>query len=198
MFIIICLSIIQSKYIVGYHVGILFFISCLCYNYPTEIKWSHRIRTHICRCANTKEMIMFWFFRVFATPIRFVPYISVDIRSLICKCSCNRGYWSWKRWMIRLNAFLLSFYIEKGSYGAPPNHGYKDSSMGQQSEPYVYVPSGSMPSANQHIPTGDNVPMVKGFEFNTESIRRGFIRKVYSILSVRNYKKLYHLSHKYL
>lgn len=68
---------------------------------------------------------------------------------------------------------------EKGSFGAPPNVGHKDGSTAHQSEPYVYVPS-----ANQHVTSDDSDPIVKGFEFNTESIRRGFIRKVYTILSV--------------
>lgn len=52
--------------------------------------------------------------------------------------------------------------------------------------PYGY-PSTNMPPQDQYVPNqhlGDTDPMVKGFEFSTESIRRGFIRKVYSILSV--------------
>lgn len=50
-----------------------------------------------------------------------------------------------------------------------------------------YGSSSSMPSQDPYMPnatTTDTDPMVKGFEFNTASIRRGFIRKVYSILSV--------------
>lgn len=70
--------------------------------------------------------------------------------------------------------------------GAPPNAGYKDTPPYPQQTPYVYA-SSSMPPADQHVPTNpDTDPFVKGFEFNTESIRRGFIRKVYSILSVRD------------
>lgn len=41
-----------------------------------------------------------------------------------------------------------------------------------------------VPPSNQHMPVSDEEPMVKGFEFSDMSIRRGFIRKVYSILSV--------------
>jgi len=49
--------------------------------------------------------------------------------------------------------------------------------------PYGHVP----PPPTQHIPYSDNStePIVKGFEFSDESIRRGFIRKVYSILSIQ-------------
>lgn len=70
--------------------------------------------------------------------------------------------------------------------GGPPPHsgGYKDGPSYAQPA-YGYAPA-SMPPADQHVPTNpDTDPFVKGFEFNTESIRRGFIRKVYSILSVR-------------
>lgn len=51
--------------------------------------------------------------------------------------------------------------------------------------PYGY-PSTHVPPQDLHVPSNatDTDLMVKGFEFNTESIRRGFIRKVYSILSV--------------
>lgn len=52
--------------------------------------------------------------------------------------------------------------------------------------PYGY-PSNNLPPQDLHyVPNvaTDTDPMVKGFEFSTESIRRGFIRKVYSILSV--------------
>lgn len=49
-----------------------------------------------------------------------------------------------------------------------------------------YGSSSSMPPQDPYMPnaTTDTDPMVKGFEFSTASIRRGFIRKVYSILSV--------------
>lgn len=48
------------------------------------------------------------------------------------------------------------------------------------------VPYGHVPPPSQHVPYNDTAtePIVKGFEFSDESIRRGFIRKVYSILSV--------------
>lgn len=51
--------------------------------------------------------------------------------------------------------------------------------------PYGYA-STNLPPPDMHVPNNvhDTDPMVKGFEFNTETIRRGFIRKVYSILSV--------------
>lgn len=83
--------------------------------------------------------------------------------------------------------------LEKSPYAAPPNmhgtsqsDGYKNAATAQQShpQPYVYTPS-SLPSSDQHLPNPDTDPFVKGFEFSTESIRRGFIRKVYSILSVK-------------
>lgn len=50
--------------------------------------------------------------------------------------------------------------------------------------PYGHVP----PPPNQHVPYSDNNssdPIVKGFDFTEQSIRRGFIRKVYSILTVQ-------------
>lgn len=52
--------------------------------------------------------------------------------------------------------------------------------------PYGYPSTNMPPQDSQYVPNvaTDTDPMVKGFEFNTESIRRGFIRKVYSILSV--------------
>lgn len=49
------------------------------------------------------------------------------------------------------------------------------------------VPYGHVPPPNQHVPYSDTntAEQVKGFEFSDESIRRGFIRKVYSILTVQ-------------
>lgn len=77
--------------------------------------------------------------------------------------------------------------------GAPPNAAYKDTAPYPQQPPYGYA-SSSMPPPDQHVPTNpDTDPFVKGFEFNTDSIRRGFIRKVYSILSVRTHMQQ-HLS----
>lgn len=52
-----------------------------------------------------------------------------------------------------------------------------------------------MQPPNQHVPNSDEEPMVKGFEFSDMSIRRGFIRKVYSILSVSIMHQFYHQFH---
>lgn len=52
-----------------------------------------------------------------------------------------------------------------------------------------------MPPPNQHVPNSDQEPMVKGFEFNDMSIRRGFIRKVYAILSVYAYFNILSSAH---
>lgn len=90
-----------------------------------------------------------------------------------------------------MTGLILSVGLEKGPYAAPPNMGapppggpYKDTPTYPQQPPYGYA-SSSMPPPEQHVPTNpDTDPFVKGFEFSTESIRRGFIRKVYSILSV--------------
>lgn len=49
---------------------------------------------------------------------------------------------------------------------------------------YPPAPGFAPPPASQHLPFVEDEPIVKGLEFNTESIRKGFIRKVYSILSV--------------
>lgn len=79
---------------------------------------------------------------------------------------------------------------------APQGSGYKADgypSQQQQQQPYAnqpgFIPYG-YPSAttspqDQYVPNPDTDPIVKGFEFSTETIRRGFIRKVYSILSVQ-------------
>lgn len=54
-----------------------------------------------------------------------------------------------------------------------------------------YPPAGYPPAtgfapapAFQHVAAAEDEPIVKGLDFNTETIRKGFIRKVYSILSV--------------
>lgn len=52
--------------------------------------------------------------------------------------------------------------------------------------PYGYA-SNNVPPQDMHVPNNDTDPIVKGFEFSTETIRRGFIRKVYSILSVNDF-----------
>lgn len=50
--------------------------------------------------------------------------------------------------------------------------------------PYAYA-SSAAPTQDPYVPHPvDTDLIVKGFEFNTQSLRRGFIRKVYSILSV--------------
>lgn len=65
--------------------------------------------------------------------------------------------------------------------GFAPRPGYSD---GYPQSNFISVYGDGMPPANQHVPISDQEPMVKGFEFNDMSIRRGFIRKVYAILSV--------------
>lgn len=111
-------------------------------------------------------------------------------------------------------SFFFSPIKDKGSFAAPPgmndenksSQGYSQSNYpGQsyqsnfdpqpgfapqpayppQSQPYGHVPA--------HMYAGSDTnpleqPAVKGFEFTDESIRRGFIRKVYAILSVRQGK----------
>lgn len=74
--------------------------------------------------------------------------------------------------------------------GFPPQTGYAPQ---PGFAPYHGHPSNNLPPSDLHVPNNtDNEPMVKGFEFSTESIRRGFIRKVYAILSVKriNYLKI--------
>lgn len=72
--------------------------------------------------------------------------------------------------------------------GYPPQAGYSGQQQGfaplvpPGGVPYGHVP----PAPNQHMPTYQTEePAVKGFEFSDESIRRGFIRKVYSILTLQ-------------
>lgn len=86
--------------------------------------------------------------------------------------------------------------VGKESYAPPPNMdaphggGYKTTSGSSQpypqpgAVPYGY-PSSTTSPQDQYVPNADNVPIVKGFEFTGETIRRGFIRKVYSILSMQ-------------
>lgn len=80
----------------------------------------------------------------------------------------------------------------------PPMAGDQKKSFPTQSTPIVppggyasvgYPPAGYPPTtgfapapAFQHV--GEDEPIVKGLDFTTETIRKGFIRKVYSILSV--------------
>lgn len=66
-----------------------------------------------------------------------------------------------------------------------PNQGYP--SGGYQPPKQEFTPT--YPPVSQHVPIIENNPndtdhVVKGFEFSDQSIRRGFIRKVYAILSV--------------
>lgn len=72
--------------------------------------------------------------------------------------------------------------MDSKAAGAAPHAAYPQAGFA----PYGYA-STNMPPQDMHVPTNaanDTDPIVKGFEFSTESIRRGFIRKVYSILSV--------------
>lgn len=63
-----------------------------------------------------------------------------------------------------------------------PQGGYP--ATGYPSAGYAPATGFAPAPAFQHVPASDEEPIVKGLEFNTESIRKGFIRKVYSILSV--------------
>lgn len=83
-----------------------------------------------------------------------------------------------------------SNYSQKPGYvpqpGFAPQSGYAPQPAyppQSDSAPYGSVYANDMPPPNQHLPN-DQEPIVKGFEFSDTSIRRGFIRKVYSILSV--------------
>lgn len=78
-----------------------------------------------------------------------------------------------------------------------PNAGYPNS----QPQPSGFVPL--VPPANNPYGNSPNIPpqhpgafvdpedlsQIKGFDFSEETIRRGFIRKVYSILSVSIYSQ---------
>lgn len=73
--------------------------------------------------------------------------------------------------------FINQFTKQKFLLGGyPPQH---------QQPPYGGYPP-QQPGFNQPPPEGgySGDPEVKGFDFNDESIRKGFIRKVYFILSV--------------
>ncbi|KAF7273532.1 protein lifeguard 1-like isoform X2 [Rhynchophorus ferrugineus] len=71
--------------------------------------------------------------------------------------------------------FAQPGYPQGGSYPSAPQPGF-------QPPPY-----GNDPYGNQGYGayTGDDPEEVKGFDFTDQSIRRGFIRKVYSILMVQ-------------
>lgn len=94
--------------------------------------------------------------------------------------------------------------LEKVPYAPPPNmqtpHGTDNKESGRSQPAYAqqsgFVPYG-YPSTqtspqDQYVPNSatDTDLMVKGFQFSAESIRRGFIRKVYSILSVRKSRNI--------
>lgn len=67
-----------------------------------------------------------------------------------------------------------------GQPGYPPQQGYP----GAQQPGYGYPPQSVGGFAPQGQYGGGEDPSVKGFDFSDESVRRGFIRKVYSILMV--------------
>lgn len=70
-----------------------------------------------------------------------------------------------------------------GGGGYPPQQpGYPPQQPGYP--PQGYPPQGMDPGYGGPVYGGDPNPEAKGFEFNDESIRRGFIRKVYAILMV--------------
>lgn len=86
---------------------------------------------------------------------------------------------------------------QQANYGGqqqryPPQQGYHPS--GQQQQPAYYPPPQQQQVYNppqqtnpQQAPYMDpEDPEAKGFEFNDQSIRKGFIRKVFSILTVSN------------
>lgn len=74
-----------------------------------------------------------------------------------------------------------------GSYPTPAGSYPTNAAYPPQPGFAPYGSSSSMPAQDPYMPnaTTDTDPIVKGFEFSTESIRRGFIRKVYSILSIQ-------------
>lgn len=82
-------------------------------------------------------------------------------------------------------------YPQPGFHPGQPQPGYPPQQPGYPGGGYPpqqpgYPPQAGMGGAGFDGPGygGDANPEAKGFEFNDESIRRGFIRKVYSILMV--------------
>lgn len=78
---------------------------------------------------------------------------------------------------------------QQPGYGYPPQPGqgypYPQPQQGYNQPGYPPQSDFSPYSAGQTAHYGqDEDPEAKGFEFNDESIRKGFIRKVYSILMV--------------
>lgn len=121
-------------------------------------------------------------------------------------------HYKWKLKQMKFIWWLIALYIfwflklDKNPYAAPPNmEGNKGPgsypTQTQFGQPYPTTQAAFPPqpgfapygSPNQSMPqdpylsntTTDTDPMVKGFDFSTETIRRGFIRKVYSILSLQ-------------
>uniref|UniRef100_A0A0K8TNG4 Putative n-methyl-d-aspartate receptor glutamate-binding subunit n=1 Tax=Tabanus bromius TaxID=304241 RepID=A0A0K8TNG4_TABBR len=80
-------------------------------------------------------------------------------------------------------------YPPQGGYpqGGYPPGGYPQGGYpgGPQSVPYGHVPQGPSYGTNYSDPENPLDDDVKGFDFSDKSVRRGFIRKVYSILSVQ-------------
>ncbi|XP_056634297.1 protein lifeguard 1-like isoform X2 [Diorhabda sublineata] len=82
-------------------------------------------------------------------------------------------------------------YNPQGGYpAAPPPGSYPPPNQGYQPAPPPYIANDPY-STGEHVPFSSNTtgygedPEVKGFDFSDASIRRGFIRKVYAILSVQ-------------
>ncbi|XP_050300694.1 protein lifeguard 1 isoform X1 [Anthonomus grandis grandis] len=75
----------------------------------------------------------------------------------------------------------------QGGYAPPPQPGfqpppYSDPYGGQQGEAHPFNSTTNAPGYGGYNPED---PEIKGFDFSDQSIRRGFIRKVYSILMVQ-------------
>lgn len=76
-------------------------------------------------------------------------------------------------------------------YSDPPHIGFSGHPAWQPM-PDANAGNPSINRSREYDPEDPLGPEVKGFEFTDESIRRGFIRKVYSILSVRISLMRYH------
>lgn len=99
------------------------------------------------------------------------------------------------------SSFINKFFIPdpyKQSYPGYPQQGQSSYAPQQGFPPYAppgpqpgfmpvpgAVPYGHVPPSMPYSENNSSDPIVKGFEFSDESIRRGFIRKVYSILTVQ-------------
>lgn len=79
------------------------------------------------------------------------------------------------------------YYGGQPQQGYPQQQGYHPSSQ-QQQQAYYPPPQqqqvNSPPQQPAYMDPED--PEAKGFEFNDQSIRKGFIRKVFAILTVSN------------